>query len=79
MGAKINCLVPRPHFSSWPKHFGSCGPSENVSRRSPQIRHRNELTERNWENTVQGLGKGRFRVGQGDRGQPLFWEISYYF
>ena len=25
--------------------------------RSPRIRHRNELTERDWENAVQGLGK----------------------
>ena len=24
------CLVPRPHYSAWPKRFGSCGPSENV-------------------------------------------------
>ena len=26
------CLVPRPHFSSRPKRFGSRGPCENVSR-----------------------------------------------
>ena len=25
------CLVPRPHFSSRPKRFGSRGPCENVS------------------------------------------------
>ena len=31
--------------------------------RSPQIRHRNELTERDWENAVQGLGKDRMRSG----------------
>ena len=24
---------------------------------SPRIRHRNELTERDWENAIQGLGK----------------------
>ena len=24
--------------------------------RSPRIRHRNELTERDWENAVRGLG-----------------------
>ena len=24
--------------------------------RSPRIRHRNELTERDWQNAVQGLG-----------------------
>jgi len=53
------CLVPRPHFSSRPKRFGSRGPCENVRAfptRSPRIRHRNELTERDWENAVHGLG-----------------------
>ena len=57
---------PRPHFSSRPKRFGSHGPCENVRpfpARSPRIRHRNELTERDWENTVQGLGKGSNRIG----------------
>ena len=29
--------------------------------RSPRIRHRNELTERDWENAVQGLGKCKDR------------------
>ena len=56
------CLVPRPHFSSRPKRFGSRGPCENVRAfpaRSPRIRHRNELTEKDWENAVQGLGKNR--------------------
>ena len=27
------------------------------SARSPRIRHRRELNERDWENAVQGLGK----------------------
>ena len=56
------CLVARPHFSSRPKRFGSRGPCENVRAfpaRSPRIRHRNELTEKDWENAVQGLGKNR--------------------
>ena len=54
------CLVPRPHYSPRPKRFGSRGPIENVvfPDRSPRIRHRNDLTERNWENAVQGLGQG---------------------
>ena len=42
------------------KRFGSRGPSENVKMfpaRSPRIRHRSELTERDWENAVQELGK----------------------
>ena len=52
------CLVPRPHFSSRPKRFGSCGPCENVfPARSPRISHRSELTDRDWENAEQGLGK----------------------
>ena len=53
-------IVPRPHFSSRPKRFRSRGPCENVRpfpACSPRIRHRNELTERDWENAVQGLGK----------------------
>ena len=51
------CLVPRPHYSARPMRFGSRGPIENVTDRPPRIRHRNELTERDWENAVQGLGK----------------------
>ena len=43
------CLVPRPQFFARPKRFGSRGPSENV----PRIRHRSELTKRDWENAVQ--------------------------
>ena len=55
---RARCLVPRPHFSSRPKRFRSRGPCENVfSARSPRIRHRNELTERHWENAVRRLGK----------------------
>ena len=52
------CLVPMSHYSERPKHFGSRGPGENVKMfpaRSPRIRHRSELTERDWENGVQGL------------------------
>ena len=59
MSCYLLCLVPRPHFSSWPERFGSRGPCENVRAfpaLSPRIRHRNELTERDWENAVQGLG-----------------------
>ena len=38
----LPCLVPRPHFSSRLKCFGSRGPCENVRAfpaRSPRIRH----------------------------------------
>ena len=54
------CLVARPHYSALSKRFGSRGPSENVKMfpaRSPRIRRRSELTERDWENAVQELGK----------------------
>ena len=39
--------------------FGSCGASEDVMFpvRSPRIRPRVELTEREWENAVEGIGK----------------------
>ena len=43
------CLVPRRQFFARPKRSGSRGPSENV----PRIRHRSELSERDWENAVQ--------------------------
>ena len=47
----VNCLVPRPHHSGRPIRFGSRAPSEDRSR------HRSELTEKAWENAVQGIGK----------------------
>ena len=51
-------LVPKPHFPARPKRFGSRGLSNvRFPVRSPQIRQRSELTERDWENAVQGLGK----------------------
>ena len=56
----ITCVVPRPHYSARPKRLASRGPSENVRAflaRSPRIRHRNELTDRDLENAIQGLGK----------------------
>ena len=34
-----------------------CCESEMFPARLPRIRHRSELTERDWENAVQGLGK----------------------
>ena len=57
------CLVPRPHYPARPKRFESRGPSENVfCARSPRIRHRSELTERGWENAVQGLAPCLYMV-----------------
>ena len=34
---------------------------EAFPARSPRMRHRNELTESDWENAVQGLGKAETR------------------
>jgi len=48
------CLVPRPHYSAQSMRFGSCGPIEFFYHSSP-IRHRNELTEKAWEDAVRGL------------------------
>ena len=52
---KVACLVPRSYYSARPKPFGPRGQSEDVCfpARSPRIRHRSELTERDWENAVQ--------------------------
>ena len=52
------CLVPRPHYSARPMRFGSCGPREFLTSR---IRHRYALTQKAWEDAVQGLGKVSFR------------------
>ena len=54
---EVNSLVPRPHYSARPIRFRSRAPSEEVMAfpaRSPRIRH---LTEKAWENAVQGLSK----------------------
>ena len=48
--------------------FRSRGLSEEArpfSARSPRIRHRSELTEKAWENAVQGLGKLWLCLGLG--------------
>ena len=50
------CLVPRPHFSSRPKLSGHVVHAKMFPARSLRVRHGNELTERDWENAVQGLG-----------------------
>ena len=57
---EVNSPVPRPHYSARPIRLGSRAPSEEVMAfpaRSPRIRHRSELTEKAWENAVQGLSK----------------------
>ena len=56
-----------PHYSARPKHFGLSDPSEDARpfpARSPRIRHRSELPDRDWENAEQGLGniKSTFRI-----------------
>ena len=58
------CLVQRPHYPARPKRFESRGQSENVfCACSPRIRHWCELTERAWENAVQGLAPCLYMVG----------------
>ena len=47
-------LVRRPHYSARLKRFGSRGPS--VFFFFFQIRYRNTLTEKAWEDAIQGLG-----------------------
>ena len=49
------CTVPRPHYSARKIRIGSR--RSEFSGRSPRIRHRSELTEKAWENGIQGLGK----------------------
>ena len=58
------CLDHGPHYSARSKRFGSRCPSENV---------RSELTERDWENAVQGLGKehARWHVATTSRGSKI--------
>ena len=77
------CLVPRPHFSAPPKRCGPRGPCENVRAfpaRSPRIRHRNKLTERDWENAVQGLGKVYvIRQENGWRAFIMWWFLRLKF
>ena len=50
----LSCPVPKPHYSARPKRFGSRGPSKNV--RLGYVTE-NELTDKDWKNAVQGLGK----------------------
>ena len=49
------CLVPRLHHCARSMCFGSRGLSE-AFRLPSQIRHRNALTGKAWEDAVQGLG-----------------------
>ena len=70
------CLVPRPHFSARPKRFGPPGPwkCEGFPTRSPRIRYWNKLTERDWENAGQGLGKvDVIRQENGWRAFIMWW------
>ena len=51
-----HCLVPRPHFSSRPKHFWSRGPCENVSRPFASDTSPKRIDQEGLGNAVQGLG-----------------------
>ena len=46
----IICLVPRHHYCARPMRIGSRCPSGLIC-------HRNALTEKAWEDAVQGLGE----------------------
>ena len=46
------CVVPRPHFSSRPKRFGSRGPCENVRPRQESSKVRQK-----WDNSVAMVNK----------------------
>ena len=53
----MHATLPEEVVVMRPKCFRSHGPSENVfPARLPWIRHQNELTDRDWENAIQGLG-----------------------
>ena len=54
---RLSCLVPRPHFSSQPKRFGSSGPCENVRKCFPPVRLE-YVTETNWP---RATGKTPYR------------------
>ena len=53
------CLVPRPHYSFSANSFRVTSSERQVRpflARTPRIRLRSEVTEKAWENAVQGLG-----------------------
>ena len=78
----LTYLVPMRHYFARPKRFGSRGPSENV-RPFPtsllRIRHRSELTERDWENALQGLGKSLTTVKSLSSQTPPFTRLEVGF
>ena len=47
-----NCLVPRPHFSSRPKRFGSRGPCENV-----RPRQKSSKVRQKWDSSMAMVNK----------------------
>ena len=67
------CLVRRPHYSARLMRFGSRGPSEFSS----QMRHRNALTEKAWEDAVQGLGMAMSTVAL-EKNRELLQGIVVY-
>ena len=62
MRSNANVLVFKPHYCKRPMRFGSRGPCE--FGRSSRKRHRNALTEKAWEDAVQGEGPGKQKRGQ---------------
>ena len=72
-GTIADCLVRRPHYSARLMRFGSRGPSEFSS----QIRHPITLTEKAWEDAVQGLGMAMSTVAS-EKNRELLQGIVVY-
>ena len=67
------CLIHRPLYSARLMRFGSRGPSEFFS----QLPHRNALTEKAWEDTVQGLGMTMSTLASEKNGELLQGIVVY--
>ena len=70
------CLVPKLHYCARPMRFGSRGSSEFSPGRSPRIRHRNALTEKAWEDALQGLGKPKPTTAIGGLEHPEYLPLQ---
>ena len=72
-GTIADCLVRRPHYSARLMRFGSRGPSEFSS----PIRHRITLTDKAWEDAVQGLDMATSTVAS-EKNRELLQGIVVY-
>ena len=67
------CVIHRPLYSARLMRFGSRGPSEFFS----QIPHRNALTEKAWEDAIQGLGMAMSTLASEKNGEFLQGTVVY--